>query len=408
MAFLIIYMVMLSLGVTLLMRRGMNINVWWIAFFSTTIYSLPVAFGRDAFNNSAGFEASVMMLIVMLGSLSCAVLSRTEKKSLLLGHAPPSFAERVVPVLFVMASFVSFSLILANYGSKIFFVHKTESGVSGQFYVFWRLTATLAVISCMLTKRKLLLMAALVPLSATLFAGDRTAVGITLISSAWLLLQGKKISPLASGLVVCASLLIGVFLFFGKTFQAQWASGTFTSMPDLVRAVASQGTDAVVRTEPFAVFGVLDALVDLPQHPPGSLLLEVAAQFLIFPSYFGFQSSSFNDFFQPILFPGFRERSMAYSFWGEGYVRGGWLGFTAFLCVYLWVLRLFDKLSQNKSLLIRLASCVGGAYWAFYIHRNSLVSILAYERQIIVFCVSVFFVFVVLRWFNRRVGSISG
>lgn len=404
MAFL--YILILLFGATLIVRRGMSVTIWWVAFFSTAIYGLPIAFGKDAFGQELDTTASLMMLLTLFWCLICAMFS-TKRKALALGAAarPLSAGEGLIPSLFVMASFLSFAALLATYGSQIFYLHKTESGISAQFYIFWRLTSTLAVLACLLSGRRRLLLVSLLPLTATLFAGDRTAVGITVIASIWILLQGRHVGVGRTIAIVVSAVCLGTFLFFGKTFQAQWVAGTFTSVSDLARTVAGQGLQAVIRTEPFAIFGVLNALVGFDRSPPDSLLIQVAAQLLLFPSYFGFDSSAFNDFYQPILFPGFRERSMAYSFWGEAYVRGGWFGFAAFLAVYLLVLRGFDRLTAKKGLMTRVFAYAGGAYWAFYIHRNSMVSILAYERQIVLFCLFVFFIWLLIRAFNRRVGA---
>lgn len=403
----VIYILMLLVGGGIFAKRGLGMNIWWVAFFSTAIYSIPVAFGRTAFSERLGIEAATMMLMVMFACLACAILSRP---ALNVGgdlRLTQRAMDIYIPNLLVLACFVSFFLLLFSYGTGIFYVHKVESGISAQFYIFWRLTSTLAVTACLIARRWRILLVALIPLGATLFAGDRTTVGITVIAAVWVSLKGRRVRPAKALAIVVSSVVLGVFLFFGKTFQAQWASGTFTSLSDLAVSVADQGIGAVVRTEPFAVAGVLDALIGLPQAPPGSLFLEVAAQFLIFPSYFGFESSSFNDFFQPILFPEFRERSLAYSFWGEGFVRGGWIGFAAFLGVYLLILRLLDRMTNSSRLLVRVASYVGGAYWAFYIHRNSMVSIIAYERQIVVFCLAIFFTAYLFRSFNRMVNSVG-
>lgn len=403
-----IYVLIVLLGLVFILKRGMSASIWWVAFFSTAIYALPVAFGRDAFNQEAKVEASMMMLITLLSCLVCALIStRRRVVGIHDEFRPIGSKDRIIPSIFVAASFVAFGSILLIYGSQVFYAHKTESGVGAQFYIFWRLTSTLAVLACLISGRRKLLLLSLLPLFATLFAGDRTAVGITVIASVWMLLQGRRVGAIKTLIILVSAVGLGTFLFFGKTFQAQWVAGTFTSIPDLTRTVLSQGLEAVTRTEPFAIFGVMNALVGFDHSPPDSLLIQIAAQFLILPSFFGFDSSAFNDFFQPILFPGYRERSMAYSFWGEAYVRGGWFGFFAFLSVYLLVLRLFDRLSTRAGLIMRVFAYAAGSYWAFYIHRNSMISILAYERQLILFCLMVFCAWVFLRSFNRQIRLLS-
>ena len=130
---------------------------------------------------------------------------------------------------------------------------------------------------------------------------------------------------------------------------------------------------------------VMDGLIELEDSPDDSLVAASLAQLLIVPSAFGFDSGKFNDFFQSRLFPGFKDRSMAYSFWGEGHVRYGASGILMFLGIYLSGLYIFQSLISSSKFSFQVFGFIGGSYWAFYIHRNSLVSILAYERQFILY-----------------------
>ncbi len=381
-------------------------NLWWIAFFSALIYGLPLAFGYDLFGKPLSIESRVMMLCVVYACFICALFSR--QHSINEVSVAKGGAARFYGKAFVAISALSFILLLLMYGTAFFFVHKTESGVSGYIYMLWRISSTAGVIWCLVLRRYRMLLIPLVPLIATLFAGDRTTVGLTAVAAIWILLQSRTVSFGRMMLVLGGSLALGTFLFFGKTFQAQWVTGTFESLPSLARTVIANGQDSVIRTEPFAIFGVFNALTSLSYGPPGSLIVEVAAQVLIMPSFFGFSASSFNDFFQPILFPAYREHSLAYSYWGEGFVRGGWLGFIGFLIIYLLVLRFFDGLSRRGGPILRCFSFAGGAYWAFYIHRNSMVSIISYERQIALYFVGVVILALAFRAINRSASARRG
>lgn len=396
------YLILLVLGIILFAMRRMNTNIWWVAFFSTAIYAIPVAFGYDLFGRTLKPETSLCMIIVLVACLLAASFSRVQ----VVDRNEGLDAANIDHIFYVslLVCLASFALLLMLYGTEVFHTHKTESGIGGYFYIFWRLAASFGVLTCVLARRWKLLSLAMIPLGSTLLAGDRTAVGLTTIGALWIILQYSKLAAprqLALAIPVCA---LGLFLFFGKVFQAQLYTDTFVSFSALAGTVAAGGVGSIVRSEPFATIGVLNALIDFQMTPPAPLLLEVAAQFLVVPSAFGFDSNSFNDFFQPILFPGYRENSLAYSFWGEGYLRGGWLGYSGFLLIYLGVLALFDRLSRKTSGMARLFAYTGGAYWAFYIHRNSLVSILAYERQIVIFLGVLMLAGLVFRQVNRRVN----
>jgi hypothetical protein len=390
-----LYWLMVITGVAASAWR-MRASIWWIAFFSSAMYGLPVAYGKDLFGQTLTVEANIALLLVIATTLLAALFLK-QRRAQAIDPAWSSFFVIVASAV----SVVSFVAIIATHGLSIFFVHKTESGIGGYYYILWRLSATFAFLSCLLTKRYKWAAIVSIPLVATLFAGDRTAVGMAAISCVWAIFHVGSLSRAKALPIALALIFVGAFLFFGKTFQAQWSTGTFPGIWAYVNELYQQGQDAVAKTEPFATAGVMNALIRFNRSPPDPLFLEVAAQFLLVPSLFGFESSSFNDFFQPILFPMFRERSLAYSYWGEAIVRGGWFDFVVFLTIYMAVLWAFDRATELKSFAIRLFAYVGGAYWAFYIHRNSMVSIIAYERQIGLFVVLIVVAAYLLRGFNR-------
>ena len=393
-----VYHSLLLAGIGVFAWQRSRMDVWWLAFFSGALYGLPVAFGYDIF----GRPIAPVAIGVVLGLQGLLLGICTIR-----GRRPTSPVVEVssggyLATVATLVCTVSFVLLLWNYGTALFFVHKSEAGVSGYFYVLWRMSATYAMVIAVIERRYVLAAFALVPLLATIFAGDRTAVALTAAALVWMSLHTGRMAGARLGIAIPVVAALGLFLFFGKTFQALWISGDFSSFPTAALQVWSEGAEAVAQTEPFAVMGVFSALTGLTASPPGHLLLEVGAQLLVVPSWFGLDSTAFNDFYQPLLFPEFKERSLAYSFWGEGYVRAGWIGVCGFIAVFCAGLALFDRLSRSQSLALRSFAYVGGAYWAFYIHRNSLVSMLAYQRQIILFLLALVFLATLLKAFTRR------
>lgn len=363
----------------------MRANIWWIAFFSAVIYDLPIAFGIDYWKVEIPAIVDVTLLM-MLGLLlsACAASPR---------NTPPEYTLTAVDQTIARTSVVVCALIfvgmLGEYGTSVFFVHKTDSGISGLVYIGWRLSATFALILAVQTRQYRLTWIPAVSLAATLFAGDRTAVGLTAISLGWLILSSVRLKKAGVTIILASFALLGTFLFFGKTFQALWWSGHFTTFGAMVDLIVDQGRDSITATEPFTTIGVFSAITTLKFGPPGSLLVDICAQLLIIPSYFGFDSGSFNDYFQSTLFPFYRDRSLAYSYWGEGYARGGVFGIFGFFAIYLSLLAFFERISRHRKMIVRSFAYVGGSYLAFYIHRNSMVSILAYQRQIILYVIFV-------------------
>lgn len=375
------YSLVVLTGLLVLAFMRLRVDLWWVAFFSAAIYALPLAFSTDIFGRPISAEASLIMTGVLIVLLLLAVRTRN-----LVGE-PPEFPRASVNLVYVslLTSLAIFLALIWTYGFSIFFVHKLESGINDYFYILWRLSATLALLLAILSRRYKIAIISVVPILGTVLAGDRTTLGLSLVAVMWLLLQERRVRGPQMGLAVGSFVALGIFIFFGKIFQAMWSQGILSSMQDLIAEVLVSGRLAIIQTEPFAVIGVLSALTTLNAGPDDFLVLEMLGQILVVPSAFGFESASFNEFFQPLLFPEFRSKSLAYSFWGEAYVRGGWFGvafFVLFFAAGLWV---FDRLTRTGSLGIRAMAYVGGAYWAFYIHRNSMISMLAYERHIWLF-----------------------
>ena len=394
------YFLILAAGTILFLVRRCRLTVWWVAFYSGAIYGLPITVGWDIFGASISPIVGVIVLSTQFFLLLCCWFREDEQTVGPELGGEGGFLSFIATLVCVL----SFVALMMSYGTSVFFVHKTESGIGGYFYILWRISSTYAVVISMIERRYHLAALASVPLVATIFAGDRTAVGLAAIGLLWMTLQTRRISGMKLGIALPSAALLGLFLFFGKTFQALWTTGGLSSASDLTTVLIEDGFDGITKTEPFVVIGVFSALTKLQVEPPGNLLLDVASQFLVVPSWFGIDSGSFNDFFQPLLFPGFKEKSLAYSFWGEAYVRGGWVGVVAFFLIYCAGLVMFDRLSRRQSLVTRSFAYVGGAYWAFYIHRNSLVSMIAYERQIVLFLLALVVVTLALRRFNRRLA----
>ena len=387
-------------GLAYILIRRAQFSIWWVAFFSSAIYGMPVFFGVDVFGRTISPKAELIVLLVQGALLAICIFRRNS-----VAVIDRMDAGNLVPLVANIVCVVALVAVVAMYGTSIFAVHKTESGIAAHAYILWRVSATFAIVAAMLARRYGFAIFPLLSLVATVFAGDRTALGLSVVALTWMIFERNLVSRkwmLVGGVAVVA---VGMGILFGKTFQAQWATGDFVSPAQTVSIIVQGGQASVVRTEPFAVMAVHSALVDYRGSPPGYLAVDLLGQLLIVPSVFGFESASFNDFFQPILFPEFRERSLAYSYWGEAFSRAGWAGVLGFFCVYTIGLFVFERLTRASSALVATLAYVGGSYWAFYIHRNSMVSIVAYERQIVVFAVLLFAVVFIVRAFHKRVRT---
>src|SRR5690606_28569689 len=122
-------------------------------------------------------------------------------------------------------------------------------------------------------------------------------------------------------------------------------------------------------------------------------------------SVFGFDSGVFNDRFQRVLFSDI-EYGMAYNIWAEGY---SWLGLPGvvlfgFLIPFL-LFKLWGVYNRYPNSIIGVIAILIGFILAFWIHRNSLGTILANIRNTLYPAVIIWFlaVFFTKLKFRRRV-----
>lgn len=100
-------------------------------------------------------------------------------------------------------------------------------------------------------------------------------------------------------------------------------------------------------------------------------------------AWFNFSSSSFNDAFQPLLFPGINY-GMAYNPWAEAFAWCGYLGVFLYALTICLLLDLLWKIySKNGTSLFSILILMVGLVISLWAHRNSLASVFANIRNII-------------------------
>ena len=136
------------------------------------------------------------------------------------------------------------------------------------------------------------------------------------------------------------------------------------------------------RFEPFATQAIFNKILHSGFTIDSSYLLSLPVILLPSSRVFGVSSAHFNTEFQSALFHANTPGSMAYNFWAEGYANFQESGVLLFIIIYVSVLFAFQVgLSKSRSIWIHFSILIMSPYWAFYIHRNSLFSILSYEKQ---------------------------
>lgn len=345
---------------------------------------MPLIVRGDAFGYDLHPTVELWLYVTCLVFLVIAMFVRVgEAKEQRVTHRDTAGVRLAVAI-----SVVVMGVVVVNHGFRIFHVHKLDSQVHPVLYIVWRLSASFAFVACFVASRwRISLIPALI-LVLTFLAGDRTALGLSLVAAIWSVLARRKVGVARFARMAVLLLVIGLLLLFGKFIQAAIITNDSLAISQDIIEVGSDFENAIRTTEPFVVSGVFSRIVGCELVAPVEMFVRSFGQMFPWPSAIGFDSAEFNDYYQPVLFPGMRERSLAYSFWGEGHCYFGNLGMLLFLVIHGCGLVVFSRMSRSMHASLRVFAYLGGAYWAFYIYRNSLASILAYERHIALYFVA--------------------
>lgn len=363
-------------------------DIFSVAAVSAAIYFIPGLWGVDLRGTPLEPQVYAAMIGVLLALGTYTLLG--DRVGLGFGIHLAFAAPATLLNVFAVVALGIFVFILAAYGPAFTFGDKGGVPFPGWVYVFWRVTASLFLLLAFVMRSRWLWVA--VPLITSLYlGGDRTGPAMAALAVAIAWMTGKQPGPFWRTVLRGSPVLlfVGVLMLFGDyvfTGIRLWVMGAGV---DELRQVARQlEWSTVLRTsEPFVTQMILNEIVRQSFYVGPAHLVGVFYQIWPSPSAFGYPSGIFNELFQPVLFPESRSAianwGVAYSYWGEALATGGWAMYGVFLTVFLSGLSLLDRLIRSPSAPVSAVGALLGAYWAFYIQRNSLANILTYERHIL-------------------------
>jgi hypothetical protein len=138
----------------------------------------------------------------------------------------------------------------------------------------------------------------------------------------------------------------------------------------------------ITRSEPFVIQQVLNDVVKTNFQVPPENVLSAFGQLILFAPDLGLSSPSFNDLFQPTLFPSV-EYGMAANIWAQMWSAGGWGLLILFLIIFNSVLAVGNATLRSPSTIIRAGFAPVFLYWGFYIHRNDISYAINIEKRLI-------------------------
>ena len=373
---------------TLKARRRVDVHT--LALAAATGYFAPLLTGRDLHGQAlhAGVYA-VGTLVVLALCLSAVIRDRRpEAESRPLSPRLALYRRNYARVLVVLTVLLGLTVLVWS-GGTILTVHKTDVvGVPHWVLPMWRISGTLLLLLGVATRHRAYMVIGGIHVAFVFLASDRTNVAMA--GGALLLLyglQGADLRALLRPRILGLFAILLVAVVWGSTAFSGlrvWADRDLNSAMNHVRTADYAGQ--LTSSEPFLTQLILNQVLMDGYQLPAGYLWSGLLQWTPSVRALGFESGHFNTEMQRDLFPGVTTYRMAYNYWAEALATGGWLMLALFLLLFLLGLHILDAvLSRSRSPLVVTTVAYSGAYWAVYIHRNSLLTSLAFQRHIFYF-----------------------
>jgi len=362
-----------------------------VAFLSACVYFLPGFVGYTVTPISVAERSLVdledgtylVMIMVLIAILSGA---------LLVDHTPTRNAPTAR--LHGTDGSATWTLIIAVTGYLLSAVTAGEALLSddkiammerlNRWHIIGATAAPLGAVLSFALKRWLLFGISMILLLFDLFIGFRVSLAVAMIAifTLWLSRQGVQRLAIHNWKIGFTGLIVALFLFV----YAHLSQAVKLGMWDVV-VERLQDPDlyitAIGMSEPFNTQTILNEVIAQKFVVGMGHLKDVFYQFTLFSPELGVKLVSFNDLFQPILFPSDLDYGMANNIWAEMLSSGGWPLLTGFITIFVLVLVLGSYLIRSLDPTLAAGAALTFSYWAFYIHRNDLAYQINLEKRVI-------------------------
>lgn len=372
----------------LLNRR--KLDYFTVAFFSACIYFLPGFFGYTTYHTGGAWtetaindETYLIMSSVLASMLLMANLGASVKNPITFAFSIPN-THLIANTLCALSIFGLVALVLSA-GSAI---HDSDKDSVmehlGRWHILFYSAAVIGLPLSFALKRIGLFFAFVSLLIFDLYLGFRSAMAMGFLSTAIIYLATKPKSRLLTKEFrpLFAIVLLAVFFFLYKAIAFSIKSGNWELVFNALLDTQTYEL-MITRSEPFVIQQILNDVVKSDFQIPIGNIFSAFGQFIIFAPELGISSSSFNDLFQPTLFPSV-EYGMAANIWAQMWSAGGWGLLSVFLLIFNIVLTIGNASLRSPSIVIRAGFAPIFLYWAFYIHRNDISYAINIEKRLLI------------------------
>jgi len=395
----LLFLIVSCIGAIYFVAAKRRFDYFSLAFFSAILYFSPGFFGYASYHiNGYWYHQelvdetyAVMIFVVSSLVFSGIVFSQRQSIPRLERQVEPRYS--FVLAWLIVLSFIGLFGVLLTSGGVIASHNKSEvlEGLN-RWHIIFTSAATIGLPLAFAARKKLSFFLFFLFLVFDLYIGNRSGIVISLMSVFVIALSQnqKPVRLLEHWLIAALVVFFGLFMLIIKQLLAAIKFGDVS----IVQAIASESgflINSIVQSEPFVTQTVLNSVIVNNFKTELDHVFSVFYQFIVFSENIGLHSLSFNDYFQPTLFPAV-EYGMASNIWAQMWSAGGWLLLGLFMLFFIASIYFANKTLDSSRIIIRAGLSPVFVYWVFYIHRNDLSYQVNIDKRLLI----VFFVCLVM------------
>lgn len=399
----VLFITLVCLGSVYFLFQKRRFDFFALAFFSAAVYFVPGWFGHvpDLVNWDTWSDLTQRVALVedtyLIMSLVLATIWLAGAISDMFPDVKPvDFCLRTQPYAMYLAlgvAVVGVLLTVATVGSTLLTEDKRILlGAMNRWHVLWTWGACLATVMGFVQRRYLVVVFGFSLLAADLYLGFRAPLVLTFLALITLNLnaQGRQRLAVANKRMLAIGLLATAAALLYPTL---WAYGRAGDLAGLIGALLNEQTylSAILLGEPFITQAVLNEVVRTEYHIGPGYFTDALLAVGLFAPDLGVTPTSFNDLFQPALFPGVSGYGLGNNIWAQMYASGGIPALAMFLGLLALVLSAGGYLLRARDPQLVALVSIAWVLVAFYLNRNDLLVHINFEKQLLaiwVLCVS--------------------
>lgn len=368
-----------------------NIDLMVTAFLGYLIYFIPLYLpGTSSFEN-VYYVGWGILCTLLLATVFHDNLVKRFKVIKIVNKRDVDFTNIIVMICAIL-SLGSLGIQLINYGISDFFANKQDQLRDAKLHIIFSTSILLGLaFSYQMSYRKYLILF-LILLGFIFISGDRTNIFIAFFT---LLILSKKSFNFKQVINKKIVLSIIFLLFIGVFGKDVYGAVSTAYINDTSIFYAFRGraleSDGIYSSEPYHIATILNSIIEDDFRVDSTYLNDFLYHLLPNATQFTDTLHFFSNRLKSTYFSDWGDSSgVGATFWGEGLALFSILGLIFFYVIYAILLVVLNILYSKSSINFKPPIAIMGAYWATYIHRNSLFQMISHEKKVLYIFILIF------------------